>query len=182
MTFLSCPFSCSSLLHSASCLHKLVIISLFLKCLFWNQPANSEGFTERQRHPEADKDSQHDLSVHNAKNTHWKHHWPHGQYEVYGPSKLAVTCTDLCHTEQYRSPGYSTLAWKSKQCLLQWIHTNTHTEQCKQLLLITQLQDKWDHGLKMTCRIQKTVFIQENTIVLWTRKEVWVWVAMEIFK
>lgn len=61
-------------------------------------------------------------------------------------------------------------------------YTHTHTEQCKQLLLITQLQDKQDHGLEMTCRIQKTMFIQENTSVIWVRKEVWVWVAMEIFK
>lgn len=61
-------------------------------------------------------------------------------------------------------------------------YTHTHREQCQQLLFITQLLDKWDHGLETTCRIQKTMFIQENTSMLWARKEVWVWVAQEILK
>lgn len=59
----------------------------------------------------------------------------------------------------------------------------THTQQCKQLVLITPLQDRWEARLEMTMQnSKKLMFIQENKTVLWARKKLWVWVAMEIFQ
>lgn len=161
-TFLSCHFSCSSLLHSASCLQTLVITYLSLKYLFWNQPASSKGSREGHRHPEADrhKHSQHDpISSQKTtlKNTHWK--------------CMTDNITDLMVNMKFMV--LPSLQWPVQICvtlngiILQdiapwhgkannvYYSGYTHTEQCKQLVLITQLQDGWEARLEMTCRIQK---------------------------
>lgn len=110
----------------------------------------------------------------------WAHHWPRGQCGVYGPSKLAVTCTGLCHTERCHSPGCSTLAWKSKRCLLQWIDTSRAVQTAG--FNDTALEQPRSRTGSDRQNSKKPMFIPGQASVLGARGEVGDWVAMEIFQ
>lgn len=135
---------------------------LSLSYLSWNQPARSQGSREGQRHPEADPQ------------THTESAWSCQPIETQAKNPpwkgTTVNITDLMVNMKFMV--LPSLQWPVQICvtlnciILQDIapwqgkanndYYSGYTQTTWTAGLITQLQERWEARLEMTCRIQTT--------------------------